>query len=80
MGRVDVGLAVIREAAGRDSLAPMAWAGAAVMLAETRHFVEIARAWERALALRTSAKDGLTLESVRRLARLETGDGAGSGR
>ena len=78
LGRVDEGLAVIREAAGRDSLSPMAWAGEAVMLAEARRFVETAGAWRRALALRPSPQDSLALLDARRWARLETGDCAGS--
>jgi TolB-like protein len=78
LGRVDEGLAVIREAATRDSLSPMAWAGAAVMFVEARRFVETADAWRRALALRPSPQDSLALLDAHRWARLESGDCAGA--
>ena len=78
MGRVDEGLSVIREAARRDSLSPMIWAGAAMQSFLARHFAEAARAWERALALRPSAPDSLSLLEARRWARLESAECAGS--
>jgi len=62
----------------RDSLSPWAWATAASRLSDARHFVEAAAAWERALALRPSVQDSVSLLTVRRWARLETGDCTGS--
>ena len=78
VGKVDDALAVIREAAGRDSLSPVIWASAAYRFEQARHFMEAARAWERALALRPSARDSLPLQRARRWARLERGDCTGS--
>jgi TolB-like protein len=78
MGKVDECLAAAREAARRDSLSPVAWAGAAYRLTEARHWVEGARAWERLLALRPSARDTVGLRYVRGWAGLETGDCAGA--
>ena len=78
MGKVDEALGGIREAAGRDSLSPMIWAGVAIHLDLAGHFVESARAWERALALRPSVRDSQSLQLVRRWGRLETGDCAGA--
>ena len=77
-GKVDEALAIVREAATRDSLSPVTWTEGAWRFAQTRHFVEAARAWERALALRPSAPDSLLLQNARRWARLETGDCAGA--
>jgi TolB-like protein/tetratricopeptide (TPR) repeat protein len=77
-GKVDEAVAVIREAARRDSLSPVIWASAAFRLREARRFGEEARVWERSLALRPSAKDSLEFQRARRWARLETGDCAGA--
>jgi len=77
-GKVDEALAVLREAARRDSLSPWTLATTAYRLADAHHFVEAASAWERALALRPSANDSLALLDARRWASLETGDCAGS--
>jgi TolB-like protein len=78
LGKVEEALAVIREAARRDSLSPVVWAAAGFRLSDTRHFVEAADAWERALALRPSASDSAWLRYARRWARLEVGDCAGA--
>jgi TolB-like protein len=78
LGKVDELLAVTREATKRDSLSPLTWASAAFRFRDVRHFVEAARALERALALRPSTLDSLELRSARRWARLETGDCAGA--
>jgi tetratricopeptide (TPR) repeat protein len=77
-GKVDEALAVSREVARRDSLSPATWALAALRFVDARHFAEAAGAWERALALRPSAKDSLSLKGVRQWARLEIGDCAGA--
>jgi tetratricopeptide (TPR) repeat protein len=77
-GKADEALTVIREAARRDSLSPVIWASAAGRFDDTRHFVEAARAFERALALRPSTADSVWLLSERGWARLETGDCAGA--
>lgn len=77
-GKVDEALAVLREAARRDSLSPWTLATTAYRLADARQFVEAASAWERALALRPSANDSLALLDARRWARLQTGDCASS--
>jgi len=77
-GKVDEGLAVVRAVAMRDSLSPVIWTTAALRFQGARHFVEAASAWERALALRPSARDSLTLQSMRQWARLESGDCARS--
>jgi TolB-like protein len=77
-GKVDESLTVIRAAALRDSLSPLIWASAAFRFSDVRHFVESARAWEHALALRPSARDSLALLAARRWARLETGDCSGA--
>lgn len=78
LGKVEEALAVIREAARRDSLSPLVWAAAGFRLLDTRHFVEADNAWERALALRPSASDSAWLRYARRWARLEVGDCAGA--
>ncbi|HTQ68534.1 MAG TPA: hypothetical protein VMI13_07560 [Solirubrobacteraceae bacterium] len=77
-GKEDEALAIIRDAVRRDSLSPWAWATAASRLSDARHFVEAAAAWERALALRPSVQDSVSLLTARRWARLETGDCTGS--
>jgi tetratricopeptide (TPR) repeat protein len=77
-GKVDEAVGVIREAARHDSLSPVIWASAAFRFREARHFGEEARAWERSLALRPSAKDSLEFQRARRWAHLEAGDCAGA--
>jgi tetratricopeptide (TPR) repeat protein len=74
MGRTEDALAVIREAARRDSLSPVIWAAAGYRLANARHFAEAAGTREHALALRPSGQDSIQLWLWRRWARLETGD------
>jgi TolB-like protein len=78
MGKSDEALTVAREAVARDSLSPFYWIQAAYRFSTSRHFVEAARAFERALALRPSAFDSIHLQNTRRWARLETGDCAGA--
>lgn len=78
LGHVDEALAVVGEAAMRESLSPLGWAASGYRLADARHFAEAARAWERALALRPSAQDSIQLHFVTRWARLEAGDCAGA--
>jgi len=78
MGQSEEALAVLREAARRDSLSPAIWTASAYRLFNARHFAESGGAWERALALRPSAQDSVKLRLDRRWARLETGDCAGS--
>jgi TolB-like protein len=74
IGKTGEALAVIREAARRDSLSPLAWAAAGYRLADARHFAEAANAWVRALTLRPSARDSAYLRHAWRWARLEAGD------
>jgi tetratricopeptide (TPR) repeat protein len=78
MGKVEEALAVARAAVRHDSLSPLSWVGAAYRFRAFRQFVEAARAWERALALRPSVFDSIQLQVARRWARLETGDCAGA--
>ena len=77
-GRLHEGVAVVREMAQHDSLSPLAWGAVAVRTSDARRFGEAVRAWERALALRPSAKDSLFMMSDRRWAQLEGRDCAGS--
>ena len=77
-GKVNEALAVVRAVAMRDSLSPVIWTTAALRFQGAHHFVEAAVAWERALALRPSTRDSLSLQSMRRWARLETGDCPGA--